>query len=751
MTPPPLGRALRAALALAVLSLAAPGVARASTLTVDDDRAQCPSAGFTSVQSAVDQAAPWDTIIVCDGVYREQSTPPYGNAQSFAQPGSRNGLTITKPLTIKGAGADRVTIMPAAELGESLAGTAPYLRDGGGNVITVSRQSLGASDDNENFFSLSGVTVASPNAYVEAGIAFFNTSGEVVRSVVGPLRRASADQVATRPHGWGVVQANSLQSSTQGGIRREVTVRDSLVTGFGAGGVLFDASRGGPDGDALNATRSNVNAYGRVLGSRIVGAKGGAAVNQTGVQFNAGQRGRVADAEIVDTWNGTSGTARASVGVLLTDAEIGADPSDPASPALAITGTAFRGTGYAVFNADATNAAVRLGAPVPAAGNWWGCAAGPTGGANGGSASSATTFCQGRSGLDSASAPSVDVSGALTTEPAPASLPAATPDAAPTAEFLDPIAGLTVPVGQELSPVVEARDDFGVRSVELRADGVPVATLAKAPYEFRWTPTAAQAGSTVTLQAIVTDSAGQTTTTEVPVVVPAPPGTGGGTDTTPVVPAVPVPVSVTPPALSGSDRVGGRASCTAGAWTGAPTSFAFQWLRDGEVIAGQIGSSYKLRTADLGARIGCRVTATNAGGPSAGATSTTTAVRYTPTTSPSATQLGVGPAIVRLYRSVKPSRTGRVGLGTVTCAGAGAGRCTIAVTATVRIGGSRSTVAVTRSLPSGGRATLRGTLKASARRALRSAGRGRLSVRIVVTPRGGAAVRSAAVPIALRR
>ena len=58
-----------------------------------------------------------------------------------SQTGSRNGLTITKPLTIKGAGASKVTIRPAPALGATLAGTAPYLRDGGGNVVTVSRQS----------------------------------------------------------------------------------------------------------------------------------------------------------------------------------------------------------------------------------------------------------------------------------------------------------------------------------------------------------------------------------------------------------------------------------------------------------------------------------------------------------------------------------------------------------------------------------------------------------------------------------
>src|SRR4051794_10141082 len=131
----------------------APSAAFASTWTVDDDKADCPNAGFRSIQAAVDQAAPWDTVVVCPGLYLEQSTPTSGN-NSPSQAGSKNGLTITKPLTIKGAGASKVTIRPAPAAGATLAGTAPYLRDGGGNVITISRQSLGATDDNENFVDI---------------------------------------------------------------------------------------------------------------------------------------------------------------------------------------------------------------------------------------------------------------------------------------------------------------------------------------------------------------------------------------------------------------------------------------------------------------------------------------------------------------------------------------------------------------------------------------------------------------------
>ena len=47
-----------------------------------------------------------------------------------------NGLTINKPLKIKGAGADKVTIEPVQSR-TTLAGDQPYLRDGGGNKLYI--------------------------------------------------------------------------------------------------------------------------------------------------------------------------------------------------------------------------------------------------------------------------------------------------------------------------------------------------------------------------------------------------------------------------------------------------------------------------------------------------------------------------------------------------------------------------------------------------------------------------------------
>ncbi|MBI2072722.1 MAG: hypothetical protein HYT81_06775, partial [Gemmatimonadetes bacterium] len=42
------------------------------TLVVDDDGADCPHAGYSTIQAAVDAADPGVTILVCAGTYNER-------------------------------------------------------------------------------------------------------------------------------------------------------------------------------------------------------------------------------------------------------------------------------------------------------------------------------------------------------------------------------------------------------------------------------------------------------------------------------------------------------------------------------------------------------------------------------------------------------------------------------------------------------------------------------------------------------
>ena len=68
---------------------------------MDDDGKDCPAATFPSIQNAIFAAQPGDTIAVCPGTYVEGG----GGVGS-------NGLIIIRDVTIKGAGADLVTIKP---------------------------------------------------------------------------------------------------------------------------------------------------------------------------------------------------------------------------------------------------------------------------------------------------------------------------------------------------------------------------------------------------------------------------------------------------------------------------------------------------------------------------------------------------------------------------------------------------------------------------------------------------------------
>ena len=74
------------------------------------------------------------------------------------------------------------------------------------------------------------------------------------------------------------------------------------------------------------------------------------------------------------------------------------------------------------------------------------------------------------------------------------------------------------------------------------------------------------------------------------------------------------PASVSPPEISGTPSGGQTLSCSQGTWTGSPTSFAYQWLRDGTAIAGATASTYAVGDADTGHQLVCEVTATNANG-----------------------------------------------------------------------------------------------------------------------------------------
>lgn len=80
------------------------------------------------------------------------------------------------------------------------------------------------------------------------------------------------------------------------------------------------------------------------------------------------------------------------------------------------------------------------------------------------------------------------------------------------------------------------------------------------------------------------------------------------------------PVNSALPAITGTTTEGQTLTVSNGTWANAPTGYTRQWLRNGTAIAGANGATYLLVTADVGANIACRVTASNASGTSSPAT-----------------------------------------------------------------------------------------------------------------------------------
>ena len=107
------------------------------------------------------------------------------------------------------------------------------------------------------------------------------------------------------------------------------------------------------------------------------------------------------------------------------------------------------------------------------------------------------------------------------------------------------------------------------------------------------------------------------------------------------------PVDASAPLISGSARAGGILACAPGSWSGAPTAFAYSWLRDGAALTGASVATHLVTAADAGHALACAVTAINAGGASAPAASAPVSVLALP---PIARVLGV--AVNRRARQV---------------------------------------------------------------------------------------------------
>jgi parallel beta-helix repeat protein len=218
--------------------------AHPAQLVVDDDKVECPRAGFTRIQDAVDAASPGDEIHICKGIYVEQ-------------------VTIRRPLDID---ADNGAIlMPSAMRANttSLFDAAPIA------TALLVADTTGVS--------ISGLTVDGANNGISGcapdliGISFQNASGELDRIAVRNFKLAASLNGCQSGTGIFVQSGN-------GGVSR-VEIDHCTVHDFQKNGITADEK------GSVAIIRRNV-----VTG---VGPTNGAA--QNGVQIGFGAAGSILD------------------------------------------------------------------------------------------------------------------------------------------------------------------------------------------------------------------------------------------------------------------------------------------------------------------------------------------------------------------------------------------------------------------------------------------------------------------------
>ncbi len=173
------------------------------------------------------------------------------------------------------------------------------------------------------------------------------------------------------------------------------------------------------------------------------------------------------------------------------------------------------------------------------------------------------------------------------------------------------------------------------------APPAPTATAGNGRASVAFTPPSDDGGAAITDYAVTASPGGATATgTGSPIVLPGltpgarytftvraknSAGTGAASPASNQV-TLPSLAATATPAIVGSAKAGRKLTCSPGTWTGEPSSFDYQWYRDGTPIVGATNSTHTVQATDEGTTLTCVVTAHNAAGQSATTTSTRLAV-----------------------------------------------------------------------------------------------------------------------------
>jgi hypothetical protein len=582
--------------------------AGAATLAVDDDGADCPAAPYTSIQSAVNAAAPGDTVTVCAGDYAEGP----GTVGS-------NALLITKDLTLKGAGADLVHISPKASStsGGRIMEETPDLRNGLGDVVAVVGAPTRPITVNISGVTVDGFDPDDKPVVVEAGVVYLDAKGAISRSRVTNVVTSQADTAYQQDGGYrgtqpgvGIVQTSATRNATSDGTRT-LKIELTRVDGYNKYGVLID----GATNDTPPLTPSGVINRGEITASQIVGRTQcsdylgtgncstrpivdrlttGPLFGQDGIRVTSGARAQISDSQIAQNLvNGAGAPVRGSTtnngnlalgaGVRLIGAYLTTTPVNTGlsrSYNTSITRSNIVDNAYGALNLQADGVTNNTGVKTNNAGtqnvflaenNWWGlritAPAGTPGSNTGPAVAPTTTPPWPENPVGGAVTPDSETATASTSTSVDfypyragvasdpddgqftlADAPLPMDDAAPTGVTVSASATSIAP-GGSVTLTATGTDDYGVKRIRFYDGGTLVGdTTAASPTTTVAIPSDATCGSTRSYTALVGDSLGQTTGSA-PVVVtiacPAPAPTPG---TTPAPAPAPAPTPAPAPA-----------------------------------------------------------------------------------------------------------------------------------------------------------------------------------------------------------
>ena len=235
-----------------VLVLSSSRPALAANLFVDDDSVQCPAAGFTTIQDAVDAAAPGDRIRVCPGTYDEQIsiTKP-----SLRIVGPLNDSAVVQPLGMTANATNGVDGTPIAAVVLVRGTTGVIIRrltiDGVNNGITACEPTLigifyqDASGEIGDVAVRNMILVEDEDKACQSGLGIF------VQKLSGPVRQVSV--VTSSIHDY---QKNGITGNEPG---TRIQVDGNTVTGIGP-----------TSGAAQNGIQIGFGATGQIDGNTVI-------------------------------------------------------------------------------------------------------------------------------------------------------------------------------------------------------------------------------------------------------------------------------------------------------------------------------------------------------------------------------------------------------------------------------------------------------------------------------------------------